>query len=105
MLSPSAAEARFISNKAMCAEYRNCIVLPMYFTRGRHSHIAYASESEFGFSAQELGILQQITPALARRFEIESYHHFYGFGDVVANFWERVAERCRAVSEKQEERQ
>ena len=105
MLSPSAAEERFVSSKAMCAEQRNCIVLPMYFTRGRHTHVAYASESELGFNAQELEILQHVTPALARRLEIESYHHFYGFGGVVEDFWERVAARCRAVSEAKEGRQ
>lgn len=98
MLSPIEAEEHFNSKEKMCDNHDNCIVLPMHFTRGKHTHVAYASGSKRGFSAEELKILQHITPALARRLEIEYYHHFYGFGSVVEKFWQRVANRCREAS-------
>ena len=101
ILSLAEAEIRFINSKTMCADHKNCIVLPLRFTRGKHTHIAYASPNKQGFSADEVKSLQYITPALARRFEIESYHHFYGFSGVVENFWKIVSDRCREVDKAQ----
>ena len=104
MLSPHEAEARFVDNKAMCLKHKNCVILPMYFTRGKHTHVAYASRKKQGFSDNDLKVLHSTTPALARRLEIESYHHFYGFSSAIENFWKRVSERCREVDKTQETR-
>ena len=102
MLTPKEAEERFRSKENICDNHDNCIVLPLHFTRGKHTHIAYASEKKRGFSPEELKALQQITPALARRLEVESYHHFYGFSGAVEKFWQRVADRCRETDKSQE---